>query len=143
MIGDRGPFSIFEKSKPSVPYKTYSHGYNYYPGIDGEKNGSTGAGGGCPNAGCWTVQATKAGRPMIASVLQDQSFSTSQTDVASLFRFGYRTVLHPERRGDSGEAGGPIKDHALACNSNACFSAIRSADDSLKLLSWNVEWINV
>src|SRR5262249_2341594 len=59
-------------------YNSYKHWITYFPGVDAEKNGGTNndpkscftkpVGGG--SAPCWIAQATRAGQPLIAAVLQ-------------------------------------------------------------------------
>jgi D-alanyl-D-alanine carboxypeptidase len=129
--------------KDSTFYNSYAHGFGYYPGIDGDKNGGSGAcpaGPGSISASCHIAQATRADHPLIASVLQSFSgpnqVAVGTNDVTAMFRWGYAQVLAPVRKVDA-QLATPIKDHALACNIGQCFTALRTADDVLNLVVWN------
>lgn len=129
-------------------YNSYGHSYWYYPGLDGDKNGASGA---CPrdtgSASCWMAQATRAGHPLIAVALQ--SFTTDSAgkitgfgdpDVTAMFRWGFKKVLAPERRIDSGTTlADTVTDHAIACTEGMCTSALRLTDDSFKLVLWSAQ----
>lgn len=118
----------------TIPY-SFTHSYAYYPGVDGDKNGSS---GGCPNAGCWVSEATRAGRSLIASVLQAGSFNNGWSDLATLYRYGFSYLTAPARVTDSGS--NPTEatsDHRLACNTDLCYSAY-TAGGILKLIAWSV-----
>ena len=121
----------------------YSFGTNDYPGMDGDKNGSSGA---CPNAGCWAMQNTRAGRSLITTLLQSGSFANGRSDAAALFRYGFSSILAPDRRVDSANppfpgdgSTEPVVDHRLACNEGVCFSAYTNIDKKLRLIAWNVD----
>lgn len=91
--------------------KTYTlnHTFNYYPGVDGDKNGAS------PECIiCWLAQATRNGRGLVAVVLQSPSFGQAQTDMNALFRYGFARIFGPDRRPDSGSLSA-IKDVALDC----------------------------
>lgn len=129
----------------TFPY-SFTHGYSFspneYPGMDGDKNGSSTA---CPNAGCWTMQNTRAGRSLVTTVLQSGSFTNGRSDASALFRYGFSSILAPDRRVDSASdptfpGGGtePVQDHRLACTEGMCFSAYTNVDKKLRLIAWNV-----
>jgi D-alanyl-D-alanine carboxypeptidase len=132
----------------SVNY-SFTHGYSFgsndYPGMDGDKNGSSAA---CPSAGCWVMQNTRAGRSLIASVLQAGSFNNGRSDCDAMFRYGFRSILAPDRRVDNlsdkafpsgGSKTEPVEDHKIACNEGMCFSAYTTANKKLKLIAWSVD----
>ena len=145
-VGARSFSIVSTMGTQTFPYSfthAYSFGTNDYPGMDGDKNGSSGA---CPSAGCWAMQNTRAGRSLITTLLQAGSFANGRSDAAALFRYGFSSILAPDRRVDSASdttfpGGGtePVQDHRLACTEGICFSAYTNADKMLKLIAWNVD----
>jgi D-alanyl-D-alanine carboxypeptidase len=146
LVGTRG-FELAQSG--GAFYNSYRHSIFYYPGVDGEKNGGSGA---CPfdpgstSASCQMSQATRAGHPLIAAVLQ--SFNTvgnsrlgvGTNDVTAMLRWGYDKVLEPKRRIDSGtQLTDVAQDHALACNEGICFTALRTTQSSFKMVAWGVD----
>jgi D-alanyl-D-alanine carboxypeptidase len=154
MIGDRGPWTLYQQTNLPKAYgaSPFTHWYGYYPGLDGDKNGETflpndpnhdcfndPKSGPAVGAPCWTAQATRAGRPLIASALQADGFSAGVADLAAMFRYGFSYTLLPQRVIDSGaQKTDAVKDHRLACSEGMCFSAYRTTDDQLKFTGWNV-----
>ncbi|HUL65624.1 MAG TPA: hypothetical protein VLW55_13495 [Burkholderiaceae bacterium] len=155
MIGNRGPWTLLQQTNPPQPYgaSPFTHGYGYYPGLDGDKNGQSQLAaspshdcfndppvGNPVGAPCWIAEATRAGRPLIASALQATGFAAGQTDLAALLRYGFFYTLLPQRIVDSGtQAPEVVKDHRLACSEGMCFSAFRTPDDRLSFTGWNVD----
>jgi hypothetical protein len=147
-VGARSFSIVSTMGTQTFPYSfthAYSFGTNDYPGMDGDKNGSSGA---CPSAGCWAMQNTRAGRSLITTLLQAGSFTNGRSDAAALFRYGFSSILEPDRRVDSASdppfpgGGGttePVDDHRLACAEGMCFSAYTNVDKKLKLIAWNVD----
>ena len=131
------------KKKDGTIYNSYRHGYTYYPGLDGDKNGGSGrcpAGTGSTSASCHIAQATRGGHPLIAVVLQAfqgaNQVASGVTDITAMLRWGFAKVLKPERRIDA-TLPDVIKDYAVACSQGQCFTALRAKDDKLALVAWN------
>jgi len=145
LIGVRA-FALDQADKDATFFNSYGHGYGYYAGINGDKNGGSGA---CPAISCWMAQSTRGGHPLVSAVLQSFVTNNSVTppttttkapsDLATMFRWAYGYVLAPRRVVDSGnQETETASDHAIACNQGQCFTAIRTQSDTLGLIAWNV-----
>ncbi|HZS42441.1 MAG TPA: hypothetical protein VFF06_36675, partial [Polyangia bacterium] len=137
MVGARA-FELDQDNASHSYFNSYSHQYWYYPGLDGDKNGGSGA---CPadsgSASCYIAQATRAGHPLIATALQSfitrdkKTVGKGTDDLSAMFRFGFAQVLKPRRRLSANADA--IKDYALACTDGRCFTALRLGSDGFKL----------
>lgn len=121
-----------------------------YPNLDGHKTG--GGGGLCPElpeyddvltcrgGGCLSIQSTRLGRSLIATVFQpsDMPANTRFTDASTAFDFGFQQTFAPEYRGYAGGLG--ATDFAIDAVSDLhIVSAIAKDDESLLLCNWALD----
>ncbi|MEA3412417.1 MAG: hypothetical protein U9R74_12880 [Pseudomonadota bacterium] len=106
-------------------------GLGYHPGVDADKAGDSGK---C--ADCLVTQATRAGRTLVAALMQALDGHRGQ-DADQLFTRGYETVFKPKERVESApwEA---IRDHKIACLSKTrAASAVVTLEGKLGVLLWD------
>ena len=112
--------------------------YNYYPGIDGDKNGC------CTNqAPGWqdialVTQATRAGRSLTASVLLEQNQAAAQQDNAELLRWGFEQVFAPISWTDGSHASSVAAAHGMDCWAwSDVVTVSRTSTNALELIQWS------
>ena len=136
-----------ELCHPAIPPMTKS--MNQYPELDGWKTGGNGGSCGqlpayaslpdCPSGGCLAVQATRLGRPLIATELQPVGQTPNRwPDARVLFDYGYRQIFTPDFRGDSGNQGGPALNFAIdGVSDTHAVSATLVGANAMRLCNWS------
>nr|MCS5638047.1 hypothetical protein [Myxococcota bacterium] len=120
----------------NVPWTTRM--FNYYPGIDGDKNGC------CTNAfPGWqdlalVTQATRAGRSLTASVLLEENWAAASGDTAELLRYGFERVFKPTSWADGSHASSVSTAHGMDCWAwSDVVTASTTNSSALELIRWS------
>ena len=111
--------------------------YNYYPGIDGDKNG--GRSPGTAQDIALVARATRADRSLTASVLLATDWTEATEDAAELFRWGYEEIFRPTEWAEASHGSSVAQHHAIACYAGTeVVTASHTANNALELIRWSV-----
>ncbi|HIG00738.1 MAG TPA: D-alanyl-D-alanine carboxypeptidase [Myxococcales bacterium] len=111
--------------------------YNYYPGIDGDKNGGRSPGMSLDIA--MVTRATRADRSLTASVLLATNQTEANQDTAELFRWGYEEIFRPTEWAEASHGSSVAQHHAIACYAGTdVVTASHTANNALELIRWSV-----
>ncbi len=111
--------------------------YNYYPGIDGDKNGGRSPGMSLDIA--QVTRATRADRSLTASVLLATNQTEANQDTAELFRWGYEEIFRPTEWAEASHGSSVAQHHAIACYAGTdVVTASHTANNALELIRWSV-----
>ena len=111
--------------------------YNYYPGIDGDKNG--GRSPGTAQDIALVARATRADRSLTASVLLATNQTEANQDAAELFRWGYEEIFRPTEWAEASHGSSVAQHHAIACYAGTeVVTASHTANNALELIRWSV-----
>jgi D-alanyl-D-alanine carboxypeptidase len=111
--------------------------YNYYPGIDSDKNGC------CGSTPSWNdtalvTQATRAGRSLTASVLLKKDQPAAEQDNAELLRWGFEQVFTPISWADGSHASSVAAAHGMDCWAwSDVVTVSRTSTNALELIRWS------
>ena len=112
--------------------------YNYYPGIDGDKNGCCGSNPSWDDTALVT-QATRAGRSLTASVLLEQIQAAADQNNAELLRWGFEQVFTPISWADGSHASSVAAAHGMDCWAwSDVVTVSRTSTNALELIRWSI-----